>query len=579
LASSSPDGDDLRLAENNRAFIYYLFPDSGRARDLGLSPKNQCFISSPAKMKKTVFPFLIASVLFFSCTAEEIVSEETGTSSASTSTSTSTSSSSTGTTSTNEQAAGSSSSLQWKYDKDSDTYYVVGIVYCDNPADESYEKMGIFVPGAYMNATANSNGSYTCSLNSKGTKNGFTAATAPVVIPVNTPGYKAMSPPTGFSSGVASYTEKGFIYLHAGCRGKDSAAPSGVSDLKAALRYFRYLADQGGIPGNTERIFSFGHSGGGAQSAILGASGNSKLYDPYLSALGAKMDYKDDVAGSMCWCPITNLDQADGAYEWNMGQTRSGLSATDLDISKALAANFAAYINAIGFKHPSSGKTLTLETSSDGYCQGGSYYQYVMEEINDAIARYNQTKNAAVASYDASDPSALASFSKTYKKATKGIAAFDAYDGESRTSAGNLLFDPKGVWAHFDKYLGKIVGVYAPEYKSAFDADLALVDSYGNNLDTRLGMYTPLYYLIDDGTYYAGGGKGSSTVASHWRIRSGIEQGDTALCTEINLALGLLMYGISDVDFAMVWNQGHTQAEDSGSGSSNFIEWVEQCCK
>lgn len=34
----------------------------------------------------------------------------------------------------------------------------------------------------------------------------------------------------------------------------------------------------------------------------------------------------DAVKGSMCWCPITNLDVADEAYEWNMGNTRSGLS-------------------------------------------------------------------------------------------------------------------------------------------------------------------------------------------------------------------------------------------------------------
>jgi len=476
----------------------------------------------------------------------------------------------------------SSNSLDglWKYDKDSDTYYVVGIVYCDDPADESYEQMGIFVPGAYMDAKSSSGGTYSCTVNSSGEKNGFTAATAPVVIPVNTPGYKAMSPPTGFSSGIASYTEKGFIYLYAGCRGKDAAAPSAVTDLKAAIRYFRYLAaEEKAVPGNTDRIFSFGHSGGGAQSAILGASGNSKLYDAYLEGLGAKMDYKDDVAGSMCWCPITNLDQANGGYEWNMGLSRSGLSETDRNISKALAAAFADYINAIGLKHPSTGEKLVLTATSDGYYQSGSYYEYVMEEINDAINRYNTYNKASVATYSTTDSGALASFAKAYKNTTKGLGAFDAYDGESRTSAGNLLFDPEGKWAHFDKYLAAIVAEYAPEYKSAFDADLAKVDSYGNDLDIRLGMYTPMFYLIDNGTYYAEGGTGASTVASHWRIRTGIEQGDTSLCTEINLALGLLAAGIQDVDFETVWDQGHTQAEDSGSGTANFIEWVESCCR
>jgi len=287
------------------------------------------------------------------------------------------------------------------------------------------------------------------------------------------------------------------------------------------------------------------------------------------------MDYRDDVAGSMCWCPITNLDQGDGAYEWNMGKTRSSLSSADQNISKALAAVFAEYINAIGFKHPETGATLKLEATDDGYYQSGSYYEYIMEVINDAVTRYNKNKGASVSTYSVSDAGALYSFAKSYKKASKGIAAFDAYDGVSRTSAANLLFDPEGVWSHYDKYLADIVAEYAPSYKSAFNSDLAQVDSYGNNLETRLAMYTPLYYLINNSAYYANGGKGSSDVASHWRIRSGIEQGDTSLCTEVNLALGLLLAGVQDVDFATIWDQGHTQAEDSGSGSTNFIEWVE----
>jgi hypothetical protein len=31
---------------------------------------------------------------------------------------------------------------------------------------------------------------------------------------------------------------------------------------------------------------------------------------------------------------------------------------------------------------------------------------------------------------------------------------------------------------------------------------------------------------------------------------------------------------VKDVDFATVWNQGHTQAERTGDADSNFINWV-----
>ena len=73
-------------------------------------------------------------------------------------------------------------------------------------------------------------------------------------------------------------------------------------------------------------------------------------------------------------------------------------------------------------------------------------------------------------------------------------------------------------------------------------------------------------------------GYGTSTVAPYWRIHSGIEQGDTALCTEMNLALALQhCENVQDVEFEMVWGKGHTTAERTGNSTENFIEWVNTC--
>lgn len=279
----------------------------------------------------------------------------------------------------------------------------------------------------------------------------------------------------------------------------------------------------------------------------------------------------------MCWCPITNLDQADAAYEWNMGLSRS-VSGSDLNISKALAAEFATYINAIGFKHPTSGTTLTLNSTSDGYYQSGSYYEYIMEVINDAVSRYNTYNSASVSSYTTTDESALSSFASAYKSATKGLGAFDDIDAKGQ--AENTLMGISGTAGHFDKFLADIVSDYASDYYSSFTADLAStnVDAVGKTVETRLMMYTPLYYLMSNSTYYNGGGAGCSDVAPYWRIRSGITQGDTSLCTEANLALGLSSYdGVKDVDFETIWAQGHTEAEDSGDADDNFISWVQEC--
>lgn len=272
----------------------------------------------------------------------------------------------------------------WQYNADDDVYYQIGISYCENPADTKYETLAIFVPGAYMSATDNGDGTYTCEINPDGKIGSYTADTAPIVMPINTPGYSAMAALTSYSS-FTEYTGEGFVYVHAGCRGRDAGAPAGVTDLKAAVRYIRYSDE--GVPGNAECIFTFGMSGGGAQSALMGSTGDSSLYDPYLEQIGAVSGVSDAVLGSMCWCPITNLDTADEAYEWMMGVTRSGLSEENQQISDRLAAAFADYVNAAGIKDP-TGAVLTLSESSQGIYQAGSYYDYMKTVIEGSLNNF-----------------------------------------------------------------------------------------------------------------------------------------------------------------------------------------------
>ena len=281
----------------------------------------------------------------------------------------------------------------WNYDETNNVYWQIGVVYCTNPETTDYESLGIYVPGAYVDASANGDGTYSLTVNKNGTVNGYTASTAPIVFPVNTPGYSQMAAPTSYNyQEVASYLEAGFIYVYAGMRGKENGydssnnltysggAPWGVTDLKAAIRYIRYNKDV--LPGDTDRIFTFGMSGGGAQSALMGATGDSELYTPYLEAIGAAMTdvsgvkLSDAVDGVMAWCPITSLDYADEAYEWNMGQfmtagTRADTTWTSA-LSKDMAAAYAEYVNNLGLKD-SSGNTLTLAESSSGIYLSGSY--------------------------------------------------------------------------------------------------------------------------------------------------------------------------------------------------------------
>ena len=90
-------------------------------------------------------------------------------------------------------------------------------------------------------------------------------------------------------------------------------------------------------------------------------------------------------------------------------------------------------------------------------------------------------------------------------------------------------------------------------------------------------MYSPLYYLMQTRE-----GFGTSAVAKFWRIRTGIEQTNTSVTTEINLALALeSCKDVKSIDFETVWAQGHEPAERNGemNATPNFIEWVNACMK
>ncbi|SDN84584.1 Carboxylesterase family protein [Actinomyces ruminicola] len=296
-------------------------------------------------------------------------------------------------------------SAAWNYDADGDVYYQLGLSYVASPQDTGYETLGVFVPGAYMSAVDNGDGTFTAMVASDGAVGDWTATTAPIVLPVNTPGYAAQQPPSEYSyDTISAYMEAGFIYVQAGLRGKDSTtdaapgnAPWGVTDLKAAVRYLRY--NSASLPGNPEQVYVFGHSGGGAQSAVMGASGDSALYTPYLEALGAATTdtdgaaLSDAIAGAMCWCPITSLDAANAAYEWNMGQfattgTRAEGTWTQA-YSQDLAAAYAGYLNGLGLVD-ADGNTLTLEESDGGQYLAGSYYDHMVavveQSLNDFLA-------------------------------------------------------------------------------------------------------------------------------------------------------------------------------------------------
>ena len=360
-----------------------------------------------------------------------------------------------------------------------------------------------------------------------------------------------------------------------------------------------------------------------------GITGNSDLYTQYLALNGAVMkdadgnDIKDNVKGSQCWCPITNLDTADLAYEWNIGQyystgTRAEGTFTKL-LSDDLASEYVKYINNIKLKDP-KGKELSLDEINSG-----SYYNYLKSVIEESLnnflsdttfpwtpqpnpgpgpglrpgsneelkdeTSYNTAEDYIAylnegnqwITYDKSKNKATISsvgdFVKKCKNAKKNVGAFDDLN---RTQAENNVFGTapgENYQRHFDKILTDLLNKNKDKYaeKSNWDEDLPTEysndlekeDSLGNKIQYRVNMYNPMYYLNN---YYEGYKK--SDVADYFRINTGIFQSDTGNVVEMNLYLALINYG-KKVEFTTVWEQQHVKAERNGGDSdTNFINWI-----
>lgn len=302
-------------------------------------------------------------------------------------------------------------SSAWRYDEDNDVYYQLGLTYCKSPATTTYESLAVFVPGAYF--TAEENGStYSCTINEKAVVGGYTPATAPILMPINTGTLSPQASPTAYGyDGLSPYLEAGCIYVYAGFRGRSAGydtssgtedlfpggSPWPAVDLKAAVRYLRYNADA--LPCDASRVFVFGFGAGGGLSAVMGSSGDSALFEPYLASIGAITHdaegnaISDAIEGSASWCPVTSFDMADAAYEWSQGQydetgTRAQESWTHA-LSQDLASAYGAWINEMDLRNDND-EQLTLDETEAGAYTMGSYASALLANVDDAASYFVQ---------------------------------------------------------------------------------------------------------------------------------------------------------------------------------------------
>lgn len=493
-------------------------------------------------------------------------------------------------------------------------YALKNLVYCTNPADAAVQIIDIYVPAEYMDAVDNGDGTFTCTVKAGGVfkradGTSYTAENAPIVYQNTIDGY-AEGAPLQLTSGrkgngvgtYNNYLESGYVLVSIGCRGitseVDGTAPAAVVDLKAGIRYLK--ANAAVLPGDTEKIIVTGTSAGGGVSSVVGASGNSDLYTPYLEEIGAVMDSTDDVYSVMAFCPITNLGTADAAYEWlhatetktsggfggfggpggNMGGGAGGPGgageaggnmgggagdpggAGGEDSEKEFSEFEVALHEALYEQYITDLQELGIDPEA--------FYAGFLDEINECIdyyvVTYVEDVDAFVAenaylSYDGENVSAdtVDTFVAESMSRSKGAPSFDGLERENRE---NELFDGK----HFSMEMLTILEELSGEYEEAAE----VLDAYKAEItEERLEevrLMTPNTFLS---------GEESAAAAPYWRFRIGTTDGDLGAVSAWTMTQLLQEnQNVKDVDYGLVWGVGHMAADYSYEDVQTYIDSI-----
>ncbi|WP_200897672.1 subtype B tannase [Paenibacillus wulumuqiensis] len=420
------------------------------------------------------------------------------------------------------------------------------VVYVANPIDTKYEVMNIYIPEQYY----------------KDEKIGsYSTDTAPIFFPNSIGGYMPAEPGSpgqgmgGGNNAALLALSKGYVVASPGARGRTTQdengtytgkAPAAIVDLKAAVRYLRH--NDKIMPGDAEKIISNGTSAGGALSALLGATGNNADYEPYLEAIGAA-DERDDIFAVSAYTPITNLDNANAAYEWEFSgindyskleistdtdyhiqrkTVKGTLSADQEQVSDELSAMFPDYVNSLNLKDE-DGNALTLDEKGEG-----TFRDYLKSLV---IASAQKALDSGT-DLSGKDWITIADGKVTdinyngyvqYLGRMKTPGAFDALD---LSTGENQLFGTATTdTQHFTEY--------AQQHSTSAGSTMA--DA------SIIKMMNPMNYIGTEGT----------DTTQNWRIRFGTKDSDTANAIPAILATALQNKGYT-VDFSLPWDVPHS---------------------
>lgn len=388
---------------------------------------------------------------------------------------------------------------------------------------------------------------------------------------------------------IGAALKAGYVIVSAGTRSRGLVAADGtypghapavVVDAKAAIRYLKFNDKR--MPGSADKIVITGTSGGGGLSTAVAASGNSRDYYQYLKEIGAagfdnrgKSTLTDDVFATIAYCPITDLDHADIAYEWQYSETRLLDPAYtdgpfDAQVSADLAALYPAYLNSLGLVledgSPLTAATMPgaivdlVEAGTEKAMAGGE----TVPDLGEDWAFLQRDGSVLVVTNDwldvDNDADTVVSIDygkylefvvKTAK--LKTAPAFENYGTplQYRMNESDLSGDETTEYNHWLgwSWENDIIpdnGVGLDDTGLTFDQFLQT--KAGRAVVRQMEMINPMPYLLSH--------EGDS--APYWYVRHGIRDRDTSFAVEAALFYAIEADStVKDANYALAYMQPH----------------------
>lgn len=350
----------------------------------------------------------------------------------------------------------------------------------------------------------------------------------------------------------------------------------------------------------------------------------SQIYCPIIDLEHADLAYE--------WC-----FGADKTSEDCMSGPSETMTPFKEALSRKLSGQYVEYINGLGFRHPQSGEALTLRPDGRGgsfydylmdclnasatnfltrlasgslpqtysvaeYLSGQYTYEapaprggqahhagpgVALEEerpmsLGDLVSRPPKgtpfmdhkpemitkqgTDKRAWLSWDGRQAaiSSLDEYVLHHRRRMKPCTSFDQLN--NRSGENHVFGTPETDYSHFNPAIGEAIEALRPDFPEEAAQYAKVFDISGDTaLAERIHLLNPMNFI---------GGQEQSVQAKHYRVRVGASDADTSFTISMALAVKLANAGYP-VDYALVWDQPHSQADYPGE----VLSWIDSICR